>query len=69
MKKSFKLENLCCANCAARIEDKLNNIDGINASLGFMTQRLTLEAEDMDYALMKAEAIIKKIEPDCKIVK
>ncbi|MBQ9179586.1 MAG: cation transporter [Firmicutes bacterium] len=69
MKRSFKLENLCCANCAAKIEDKINKVDGVSASLSFMSQRLNLEADDMDYAVAKAEEIINKVEPDCVLVK
>lgn len=48
MKRSFKLENLCCANCAAKIETSINKLDGVEASISFMTQRLNIEAEDMD---------------------
>ena len=69
MKRSFKLENLCCANCAAKIEDKINKLDGVSASLSFMSERLNLEADDMDAAVAQAEEIIKKIEPDCVLVK
>lgn len=69
MKRSFKLENLCCANCAAKIETQLNKMDGVEASISFMTQRLNIEADDMDSALEQAQACISKIEPDCYIVK
>lgn len=69
MKRSFKLENLCCANCAAKIETAINKKDGVEASLSFMTQRLNIEAEDMDEAVAYAEECIRKIEPDCRLVK
>lgn len=68
MKKSFKLENLCCANCAAKIEREIGKLDGVtSATVGFMTQRLTIEADDekFDQIMDQAEKIIKRIEPDC----
>lgn len=71
MKKTFKLEELCCANCAVKIEDKLNRTDGVtSATVGFMTGTLTIEAEDevFDEVVEKAQKIIRKIEPDCRIV-
>ena len=47
MKKIIKLEGLCCANCAAKIEEGVKKLDGVNsASLSFMTQRLIMEVED-----------------------
>ena len=47
MKKVFKLEDLDCANCAAKMEAALQKLDGVNAvSVNFLTQKLTLEAED-----------------------
>ena len=68
MKKTFKLENLCCANCAAKIERGIAKLDGvISANIGFMTQRLTIEADDEKFDIIMDETakIIKKIEPDC----
>lgn len=67
MKRSFKLENLDCANCAAKMEDQINKLEGVSASVSFMTQRLNIEAEDMDKALDQAQECISKIEPDCVI--
>lgn len=71
MKKIYKLENLECANCAAKMEDAINKIDGVeNAAVSFMTQKLTLEADEnrLQEILKKAAKICKKIEPDCKLV-
>ena len=71
MKKSFKMENLCCANCAAKMEHGIKKIDGVdNANIAFMTQRLTIETEgDMDEILDKAQKIVTKIEKDCRIIR
>lgn len=67
MKRSFKLENLDCANCAAKMESQINKLEGVSASVSFMTQRLNIEADDMDKALDQAQECISKIEPDCVI--
>lgn len=70
MKKSFKLENLHCANCAAKMEDKINKLNSVTAaSIGFMSMRMNLEADDMEIALEEAQKAISSIEPGCKIVK
>ena len=72
MKKVYRLENLGCANCAAKMERAISRIDGVeSASVGFMTRRLTIEAEesDLDAILDKAQSLISKYEKDCKIVR
>ena len=47
MKKKFKLEDLDCANCAAKMEDAIKKIPGVNdAVVSFMTQKMTIDAED-----------------------
>lgn len=72
MKKQFKLENLDCANCAAKMESGIRNIEGITkANVSFMTQKLTIEADEGRFPeiLAQAEQIIRKIEPDCKIIR
>ena len=72
MRKSFKLEDLDCANCAAKMETAIKNIDGVkNASVSFLMQKLVLEADDdrFDAVLDEAQRICKKIEPDCVILR
>ena len=72
MRKVFKLENLDCANCAAKMEDAIKKIEGVqNASMRFMTQKLVIEADesDMDAIIDKAVQLCKKIEPDMTIVR
>ena len=71
MKKTFTLDELDCAHCAAKMEDAIGKLDGVvSASISFMTQKLTIEAadEDFDKILKAAQKAIKKIEPDCRIV-
>lgn len=70
MKKKFKMINLDCAHCAAKMEDGIKKIAGVNdASVSFMTQKLTIDAEEdkLDAILDEAVRICKKIEPDCDI--
>ena len=72
MKKVFRLNNLDCANCAAKMEAAIGKLNGVTkATVSFMTQRLTLEVEDgrMDEILDKAEQLIRKVEPDCRLVR
>lgn len=67
MKKTFRLEDLDCANCAAKIENALNKLDGVdNASVSFMSQKMTLEAADdrFDSIVEQAKKTIRKLEPD-----
>ena len=71
MKKTFRLEELDCANCAAKMEAAIRKLDGVQSvTISFMTQRLTMEASDADFdAIVKqAAAICRKIEPDCRIL-
>lgn len=72
MKRTYKLEDLCCANCAAKIETAINKLDTVDeAVINFMSQRLTLVADEACFTetLDEAEKIIKKIEPDCKLIR
>ena len=47
MKKKFKLTELDCANCAAKMEDAIKKLDGVNdASVSFMMQKMTIDADD-----------------------
>ena len=72
MKKVFKLEELDCANCAAKMERAIQKIEGVSsATVSFMTQKLTVEADDelFDLIIDKAQAAIKKIDPECRIVR
>ena len=69
--KVFMLNGLDCANCAAKIETEIKNIEGIKfASVDYVSKRLTWEAEsntNVPMLVEKIESIVKKIEPDVKI--
>ena len=71
MKKTFKIEDLCCANCAAKIEDGINKLEGVEAaSINFIAQKLIINADEdkFDGIMKQAVKIARKIEPDCTIV-
>ena len=71
MKKTFGLEDLECAHCAARMEEGIRKLKGVQeVSVNFLTQRLTLEAEDavFEKVLKEAVKICRRIEPDCTVI-
>ena len=70
MKKKFKLVDLDCANCAAKMEDAIKKIEGVSdASVSFMSQNMTIEADDsrFDAIMQVVVKVCKKVEPDCVI--
>ena len=71
MKKTLKLIDLDCANCAAKMETAVKKIPGVkDATVSFMAQKMTIEAEDdqFDQVVKEAVAACKKVEPDCEVV-
>ena len=71
MKKTYKMIDLYCANCAAKMEEAIKKIDGVtSASVSFMTQKMTIEGDDarFDQIVKEAVKVCRKVEPDCEIV-
>ena len=71
MKKKFKMQDLDCAHCAAKMEDAISRIEGVDeVSISFLTQKMTLVEDDAVFEdiLSKAVKEISKIEPDCKVL-
>ena len=71
MRKSFKLDEIDCANCARKLQDELARLDGVDAvSVNFLTQKLTLSAADdrFDDVLERVVALAARVEPDCEII-
>ena len=71
MRKSYALEDLDCANCAAKMEEAIKRIEGVTAaSVSFMTQKMTIEGDDarFDQIVKEAVKVCRKVEPDCEIV-
>ena len=71
MKKKFKLQYLDCANCAAKMEEAIKKIEGVSdATVSFMTQKMTIEADDgrFDEIMKEVVSVCRKVEPDCVIL-
>ena len=71
MKKKIKLQDLDCANCAAKMEDAIKKLPGVkDASVSFLMQKMTIDAEDegFDDIMKKVAEVCAKVEPDCKIL-
>lgn len=70
MKKVIKVEDLDCANCAAKMERGIAKIKGVNSvTVDFMTQKIVFDCEDgiMDEVVAEMKKVCHKIEPDCII--
>ncbi|MBR2522556.1 MAG: cation transporter [Coriobacteriales bacterium] len=72
MRKSFKMQDLDCANCAAKMEREISGIEGVNSvSINFMSQKLVIDAdpERFDEIMELAQKACTKFEPDCLILR
>ena len=72
MKKVFKLQDLDCANCAAKMEKAISRLEGVQSvRINFMTQKMTLEADDerFDSLIEEAQKATHRIEPDCIVLR
>ena len=70
MKKTFKMIDLDCAHCAAKMQDAIRKLDGVEkVSVNFLTQKMVLEADDQrfDEILEQAVKACKKVDPDCDV--
>ena len=70
MKIKAKLLDLCCANCAAKIEEKISKLDGVESvTVNFLTEKMILNADETKLVEIKEqiEKIVHKIEPDVVI--
>lgn len=71
MKKVFKLQDLDCANCAAKMEDAISKLEYVNSCrVNFMTQKLTIDIVDdkFDETMKIVQKTMNKVEPDCTIL-
>lgn len=72
MKKAFKLEDLDCANCAAKMERAIAKIDGVQSvNVSFIAQKMTIEADEEKFEGIMEQVVktCRKVEPDCKIIR
>ena len=71
MRKTFKIEDLDCPNCAAKLEKAISEIDGVTkASVSFIAQKMIVEADekDMEGVISKIPSVAKKSVPDCTVI-
>lgn len=71
MKKTFKMVDVDCANCARKMQDAICKLDGVtSATVNFLTQKLTIEADDarFDEIMKQAVKCCKKVDPDCDVI-
>ena len=71
MKKILKMQDLDCANCAAKMEDAVRKIPGVQSvSISFMTQKMIIELDDneSEKILKEVVKVCKKVEPYCEIL-
>ncbi len=72
MKKVYKLEDLDCANCAAKMERAIARIDGVEAvNVSFLMQKMSIEADEgrFDEIMEQVVKTCRKVEPDCRIIR
>ena len=73
MRKTFELENLECANCAAKMERDISAFDEvIKCTVTFMTSRMSItvaDGTDLDAVLDRAQKVMRSYEKDCTIVR
>lgn len=72
MTKRFNLVDLDCANCAAKMENAIKKLDGVeDATVSFMTQKMTVTADEgrFEEIMDRVVKTCKKVEPDCRILR
>ena len=71
MIKKFKMQDVDCADCAAKMKRNIKKIDGVNdATISFMTQKLTLDYEEgkLDQILPEAQKRVSRVDAEAKIL-
>lgn len=71
MKKTFKMTDVDCANCARKMEEAICRLEGVTfATVNFLTQKLTIEGDDerFDEIVKQAVKCCKKVDPDCEVL-
>lgn len=71
MKKTYRIEGLDCANCAAKIEGMISKLDGVNScTINFITGKIIIDADDEKFETVLKEAahVCRKVERDAEII-
>lgn len=70
MTKTYRVHNLDCANCAAKVERAINKVKGVNsASVNFFAQKITVDIDDekFDDVMGEVRKVCKKAEPEMEL--
>ncbi len=71
MTKTYKLQDLDCANCARKMEDAIRKLDGVTeVHVNFLTQKMILTADDARFDEIVKEAVkcIRRVDSECRVV-
>lgn len=72
MKAKYKIEGLDCANCAAKIEEAISKLEGVNSvRVSFLSEKVKFDLRDdidLEDLIAKSNEIADKIEPGSKIL-
>lgn len=71
MKKTFKMEELDCAHCAAKMEDGIRKLEGVREiAVNFLAQKMIIEADEerFDDIMKQVVRVVKKVDPRCEVL-
>jgi len=71
MKRVFEMEDLDCAVCAAKMQDAISKIEGVDeVSVSFISQKMTLDYDESKEKQIFKTIVktVKKVEPDCRVI-
>ena len=70
MTKTYKMQDLDCANCARKMEDAIRKLEGVTeVHVNFLTQKMILTAAAARFEEIVREAVqcIRRVDPDCQV--
>ncbi|MBR2412946.1 MAG: heavy-metal-associated domain-containing protein [Clostridia bacterium] len=71
MRKTIRMEDLDCANCAAKMEEAIRKIEGVSyVSISFIAQKMIIEADDnrFDDIMKQVVKAVKKVDRNCEVL-
>lgn len=71
MKKTYAMEDLECAVCAAKMEDAISKLEGVQSvSISYVLQQITIEAQEdkLPEIMKQAQKVCRRVERNCRII-
>lgn len=71
VKKTYRMEDLDCAHCAAKMEEGIRKLEGVaEVSVNFLAQKLIIELDEerLEDIMKQAQRVVKKVDPNCSIL-